>query len=432
VTSSAVRALRRAARGAAGPLVVAVGAQSAGNLGFHAVVGRLLPADSYGALGAVLAAMVMLGVPLGTLQAAAAAVVAEHGPAQATTLRVLRAVGVWSLLPAGLVLIAAPAVGTYFHLASVLDSAQLAPYLFVTAILATARGLLLGEHRISAVATTYLVGTAVRFGLGLVLVISYGVSGALLATLAGEYASLVVAVAALSRGALGTSVAQSLRLSVVARVAVAVTGLFLFSTVDLLLARHHLRGAESGAYVAAATLAKTALALPAAVMAAVFPRLVAAWGTAGRVRALAAGGVIVVGPALLGAGVLIVAAPQVLRLLYGAGYAQATTLVRTLSAVAALTSVVSLMTYAGLARRAVTLTLPWAGAAVEVVLIQLRHGSAAQVAYASVAALVPTLLVMVVLEVRAWRSEHPGTAHPGPGRRRVAAPLCAGRPTVDT
>ena len=419
--------LRRGARGAAIPLVVAVAAQSAGNLGFHAVVGRLLPADSYGALGAVLAAMVMLGVPLGTLQAAAAAVVAEHGPAPATTLRVLRAVGVWSLLPAGLVLVAAPAVGTYFHLTSVLDSAQLAPYLFVAAILAAARGLLLGEHRVGAVATTYLVGTIVRFGLGLVLVGAYGVSGALVATLAGEYASLVVAVAALTRGALGTSVAQPLRLSVVARVAVAVTGLFLFSTVDLLLARHHLRGADSGAYVAAATVAKTALALPAAVMAAVFPRLVAAWPQAGRVRALVAGGAVVVGPALLGAGVLIIAAPQVLTLLYGDEYAQATTLVRTLSGVAALTSLVSLMTYAGLARRAATLMLPWAGATIEVALIQLRHGSAAQVAFGSVAALVPTLLVMVVLEVRAWRSTPTGSAQlPSGAADSTPETVCSG------
>jgi hypothetical protein len=64
-------ALRRAVRAFAGPLVVAVAVQSVGNLGFHAVLGRLLPADGYGALGAVLAAMVMLGVPLGALQAAA-------------------------------------------------------------------------------------------------------------------------------------------------------------------------------------------------------------------------------------------------------------------------------------------------------------------------------------------------------------------------
>jgi O-antigen/teichoic acid export membrane protein len=396
-------AIRGAVRGAAVPLVVAVAVQSAGNLGFHAVVGRLLPADSYGALGAVLAAMVMLGVPLGTLQAAAAALVAEHGPARATTLRVLRSVAVWSVVPAGGVLLAAPAIGMYFHLSSLLDSAQLAPYLVVAALLAAARGLLLGDRRVGAVAVTYLVGTGVRLGVGLGLVGPYGVSGALIGTLVGEAASLAVAIGALARIAPAAAAARALRLPAVVRAATAVTGLFLFSTVDLLLARHHLRGAESGAYVAAATVAKTVLALPAAVMAAVFPRLVAAWPGGGRARALVAGGVVVVAPALVGAGAVIVGASGVLALLYGDGYAQASALVRTLSAVAALTSVVSLMTYAALARRSAALLAPWGGAALEVVVIQWRHGSAAQIAFGSVVAVVPTLVATVALEIRAWR-----------------------------
>src|SRR5256885_939049 len=128
------------------PLVVAVAAQSAGNLGFHAVVGRLLPADQYGALGAVLAAMVMLSVPL---------------------------------------------------------------------------------------------------------VAPFGVSGALAGTLFGEAASLAVAAGRLRQHTADGHPAAALKLRTVARAAVAVTGLFLFSTVDLLLARHYLRGGESGAYVAA-------------------------------------------------------------------------------------------------------------------------------------------------------------------------------------
>jgi O-antigen/teichoic acid export membrane protein len=433
VISFGPRALRRtvhgAVRGAAVPLIVAVAVQSAGNLGFHAVVGRLLPADAYGALGAVLAAMVMLGVPLGTLQAAAATLVAEHGPARATTVRVLRAVALWSTVPSGLVLVAAPAVRAYFHLASTLDSAQLGPYLVVAAVLAAARGLLLGDRRVGAVAATYLVGTGVRLGLGLVLVGPYGVSGALIGTLAGEGASLAIAIGALTRMAPGAVAAQALRLPTVVRAAIAVTGLFLFSTVDLLLARHHLRGGESGAYVAAATVAKTVLALPAAVMAAVFPRLVAAWSGRGRLRALVAGGAVVVVPALLGAAVVELAAPQVLALLYGDGYSGASGLVRILSGVAALTSLVSLMTYAALARRAGTLALPWVGAAIEILMIELRHASAAQVAFGSVAAVIPTLAVIMALEVRAWRREPSRTAHTGPeAADRSGKAACSAEP----
>src|SRR4029079_2426787 len=76
-------------------------------------------------------------------------------------------------------------------------------------------------------------------------------------------------------------------------------------------------------------------------------------------------------------------------------------------------SLVSLMTHAGLARRAATLAIPWAGAAVEVALIQVNHATATDLDCDSVAALVPTLLVIVVLEVRAWRREPYGTTQPG-------------------
>lgn len=398
-----VRFAVRAGRLAAAPLLLAIALQSVGNLVFHAVVGRALPAPAYGALGAVLAAMTMLSVPVGALQAAASALAAGRRPALPTTYGALRSVGLWSTPAAVAVLIAAPAVRGYFHLDSLLDAAQLAPYLLVAAILATARGLLLGYHRVGAVAATYLVGTGVRLIVGLALVAPYGVTGALAGTLAGEVASLLVAAVALHRGAPRTAPPRPLRLTTVGRATVAVTGLFLFSTVDLLMARHYLHGAASGQYVAAATVAKTVLALPAALMAAVFPRLVAAWPRRGRARALAQGGAIVVAPALLGGAVIVVASDLVLRMLYGDGYPGTSSLVRVLSVVAAATSVITVLSYAALARRAGTLALPWAGAALEMALIYAWHDTATQIAVASVVALVPTLAVLAVLEVRAWR-----------------------------
>ncbi|WP_305786002.1 polysaccharide biosynthesis protein [Symbioplanes lichenis] len=384
----------------AAPIAVAVAAQSVGNLLFHAVVGRTLDPGTYGALGAVLAAMTMLGVPLGALQTAASALVAEHGPSRDTTRRTLRSVGLWSLIPAGIVLACAPLLRDYFHLSSLAQSAQLAPYLVVAALAATARGLLLGDRRVATVAHTYFVATAIRLGLGLALVIPFGVSGALAATVLSELAALLVALRPL-RASAGPG-QNGLRLGAVAHAGIAVTGLFLFSTVDLLLARHHLAAAASGAYVAAATLAKTVLALPAGIMAAVFPRLLAARNRPGRGRALLSGGLAVTGPALLGALVIVALPGLVLTVLYGDAYAGETGLVRTLASVAALTSFVTLLTNAALARDARTIAVPWLGAVLEVALIEVWHGSAAQIAACSVAALVPTLLAMLLLEVRVW------------------------------
>ena len=413
-----ITALRTILRASAAPLIAAVAAQSAGNLVFHAAVGRLLPADDYGALGAVLAAMVMLGIPLGALQTSASALTAADGVTTATLTRTIATVGRWAALAGGGVLLATPVVRDYFRLESSMDAALLAPYLVVTAVLATARGLLLGARRITAVAATYLAGTVVRVGLGLGLVYGLGVDhgvgvrSALAATLIGEVAALVIALGCLIRTATAAPTATPLRLGTVGRAAAAVTGLFLFSTVDLLLARHHLRGAASGGYIAAATVAKTVLALPAAIMSAVFPRLVAAWSgptsgpTSGarsaRRRAVALGAGIVVGPATLGAIVVIIAPGELLRLLYGDGYASAAALVQALAGIAAATSLVTFATYAALARRAATLWLPWFGALFEVVLIELRHGSAMQIAVGSATALLPTLAVIAVVEGRAW------------------------------
>ncbi|GGQ73725.1 lipopolysaccharide biosynthesis protein [Couchioplanes azureus] len=400
MTSLARRIASLAARGAA-PIAVAVAVQSAGNLAFHSVVGRLLDPGAYGALGAVLSAMVMLGVPLGALQTAASALVAEHGLTRDTARRTLRAVALWSLPPALVVLLCAPVLRDYFHLASLAETVQLAPYLIAAAVVAAARGLLLGDRQVGTVAATYLFSTVVRLALGLALVVPFGVSGALAGTVVAELAALVVAVPRL-RGPAGRSGATRLRLGAVAHAGIAVTGLFLFSTADLLLARHHLGDAASGSYVAAATVAKTVLALPAGIMAAVFPRLLAAWPTPGRTRALLTGGAAVTGPAVLGAAGVVALPSLVLAVLYGDGFADATGLVQTLAGVAALTSFVTVLTNAALARRSRLIAVPWAGAVLEIALIETWHGSGAQIAACSAAALAPTLLAMVLLEGRRW------------------------------
>ncbi|MEV6601508.1 polysaccharide biosynthesis protein [Actinoplanes sp. NPDC051346] len=400
MTSLSRRIVGLAARGAA-PIAVAVAVQSAGNLAFHSAVGRLLDLGSYGALGAVLSAMVMLTVPLGALQTAASALVAEHGLTWETARRTLRTVTMWSLPPALLVLFCAPLLRDYFHLASLAEAVPLAPYLVAAAVVSAARGLLLGDRQVSAVAATYLVSTVARLALGLALVVPFGVAGALAGTVLSELAALLVAVPRL-RGSVGHTGATGLRLGAVAHAGIAVTGLFLFSTADLLLARHHLGDAASGSYVASATVAKTVLALPAGIMAAVFPRLLAAGPTPGRTRALLSGGLAVTGPAVLGAAVVIALPSLVLAVLFGDKYADAVGLVRALASVAALTSFVTVLTHAALARRSRLIAVPWVGAVLEVALIETWHGSGTQIALCSAAALVPTLLAMVVLEGRRW------------------------------
>ena len=167
----------------AAPLLIAVAIQSVANLAFHAVVGRTLQAAEYGALGAVLAGMTLVAVPLSALQTAAARTSAKHGVTRATAGRALSRTLLVTLPLAVLLVIAAGPIRDFLHLGSWLDAAVLAPTLLAAALVAIGRGLLLGIGRTGLVAGSFLVATAVRLGPGLLCAYLWGISGALIGTL---------------------------------------------------------------------------------------------------------------------------------------------------------------------------------------------------------------------------------------------------------
>jgi len=419
----------------AGPVLVAITVQSVANLVFHAVLGRSLPAADYGALGSVLAAMTLVAVPLTALQTASARLAADGGrtaqtgqtgqtgltgqtgqtgqtrqtdltghtgrSALARTLRLLAPITV-------LLIVAAGPLRDVLHLGSWWDAALVAPTLLISGTLATARGLLLGTSRSRTVANTYLVSTTIRLGLGVVLAAPLGVTGALIGTAIGELAALLHATQAVWPETPGPT--RHLALGDLARTTAVVTGLFAFTTVDLFLARHHLPGDASGAYVAAATIGKTILALPAAAMSVAYPRLVSAWPATPGQRprqpsALRSALVVVGAPALAGA-LLVASAPGlVLTLLYGSTFPPGTeSLVRVLALVAGASAFVSVLAHAAMARSSRVALLPWVGAAGQVAAISLWHSSPMAIAAASGAALVVTLALLAALEGRAWSS----------------------------
>jgi O-antigen/teichoic acid export membrane protein len=147
--------------------------------------------------------------------------------------------------------------------------------------------------------------------------------------------------------------------------------------------------------VAAATIGKTLLALPAAAMAAAYPRLVAAGRGKARVPELRRTGIVVIGLALLATTVVAAFPGLVLHGLYGDAFAGQADLVRLLAIVAGTSSVVSLATYALLAVGSKLALVPWIGALVQVVAIGTWHSTTMQVATASAVALTCTLLLSV-------------------------------------
>lgn len=392
-------------RALAAPLLLAVALQNVGNLLLHALLGRTLPPESYGALGTVLALMVLLTVPLGALQAAAGAAAARDGGA--TSPRGVMRLGATAAVIGLMIACLAPLTVATFHLDSSGDAAMLGPFVSVSIVLAVLRGRLLGVGRVGTVALTFVVSVVVRLVVTVAFLGFAPVTGALVATLVGEVLALVVA----GLGLRGLGVVRGARawlpLPEVGRSALVIGSLFLFTTIDLFLARALLPAADSGAYVAAATIGKTLLALPAAALAAAYPRLVASARSSRRPAELRRTAIVVCGLAGLGALVVAAVPGVVLAVLYGGSYPDAGSLVALLAGVAALSSVVSLATYGLLAVRSWAAMLPLAGAALEAAIIGANHDGALAVAAGSAAAAVLTsaaLAAALVLDVRSDRA----------------------------
>jgi O-antigen/teichoic acid export membrane protein len=387
-------------RALAAPLLIAVVVQNAGNLLLHAVLGRFLTADQYGALGTLLSLMILLTVPLSALQAAASKS-AAHGPSTpAAQRRSILTLVIASVLVAATVCALAPVPTALFHLDSTTDALLLGPFVGVSIALAVVRGRLLGldqRRGIRAVAVTFVISTVARLVIALATLSTLGTTGALVATLAGECLALGYGLLALR-----PTTAASPRLpgshpwltaADMGWSSLAIGGLFLFTTVDLFLARHYLTGADSGGYVAAATIGKTLLALPAAALAAAYPRLVGVGRGPGRGPEIRRTGIVVTGLAVVAA-LLVAAFPQaVLDLLYGDAFDSQADLVRILALIAGASSIVSVSTYALLAVGSRLSLLPWLGAVIQVAVIAVWHDSATTIAAASAGALLASLAI---------------------------------------
>ncbi|MGV1003900.1 MAG: polysaccharide biosynthesis protein [Candidatus Nanopelagicales bacterium] len=382
----------------AAPVMLAVAVQSLANLVFHAVVGRRLGPDSYGALGSLLAAITLVAVPLSALQTAAARTTAAAGLSRGTARHAVLRATVWLGSASLLALVASPLIGGYLRVATG-EAALLAPALGISGVLAILRGMFLGVGRSPAVAASYLASAAARLALGLPLAATWGVAGALVGTLLGEALATLGLLMLAQRLAAGADV--RIRAADLARTTAMLTGLFLFSTMDLFLARHLLAGEASGDYVAAATIGKTVLALPAAAISVVYPRLVAGWSN--RSGGVLRSGLLVVGLPALAGGLLIAAVPrQVLQMLYGDTYLTAATLTSLLAINAALTAFVNTLAHAALARSSLLAQGIWVAVLVQYGAISALGSSPLRIGLTSLAATLTMTLLLAAAEIPAW------------------------------
>jgi O-antigen/teichoic acid export membrane protein len=301
---------------------------------YNVVMAAVLGPAAFGALGALLALILLGSVPGIALQAMAA----RHTALLATGRRdqralwasLLRLAAWWGLALAAVTVAASPVLGAWLHLDSPAPVLALALALAPSTFSYASQGMLQGREAFVAFIAVGLVNAVGKLAAGLVLVAAgFGVSGAVAGAAAGTWLGAAtgvllvrraVATAARAGDAPADGAPAPTALGREATVAVTgLLGLFLLTNLDVPLARHFLPAEASGLYALGAVVAKIAFWGPQFVTTLVFARLV----TGGDRRRLLAGSaaLIVASGALLAVGLAALAALGVALPLLGREYA---------------------------------------------------------------------------------------------------------------
>jgi len=301
---------------------------------YNVAMAAVLGPAAFGALGAVLALILLGSVPGIALQATAArhtALLAGDRPGQRALWRsLLRLAAWWGAALAAVTVAASPVLGAWLHLDSPVPLLALALALAPSTFSYASQGMLQGREAFGGFVVVGLVNAVAKLGAGLGLVaLGFGVSGAVAGAAVGTALgaatgvlwvrrSIAAAPAAAEVPAGGAPAAGALgRESTVA--VTGLLGLFLLTNLDVPLARHFLAAEASGYYALGAVVAKIAFWGPQFVTTLVFARLV----TGGDRRRLLAGSaaLIVASGALLAAALASLAALGVALPLLGRDYA---------------------------------------------------------------------------------------------------------------
>ncbi len=253
---------------------------------FLLATGRILGAEDYGALAALLGLLTIVLLPTGALQLAVSREVSrhealgEHNEADAFSRAMLRA-GLLVTVPLVLVALAlAIPLRHVLEIGSATAVALAMASLVVALAVPIALGALLGYQRFYAVGMLYVLPFALRLAVvaGTALV-GYRLGGAVAATFVSAVVTALVALwllrTRLTRAAHSTRPALAPFLRYLWPVFVGLLGIALLTTVDLLVVRARFDPTDTGAYAAASAFARIAFFLPATILAVVFPRTAA-------------------------------------------------------------------------------------------------------------------------------------------------------------
>jgi O-antigen/teichoic acid export membrane protein len=398
-----------------------------GSFCFLVLIARSANPSLFGALAALAAIILLCEVPASALQVVAGRWFHDRPPGDRSVVAkpLLVDATIWGVAACAVLLGLSPLVERFLHLPSLAPALLLAAYALPVGASVVPKGVLRAQGRLGQLAVGLLAGTVVRIVVGVVLVRrGAGLDGAVLAMVCGEAVSAAIVLPGLrpwySRETPppgGPGPGAHLRWGDAKAPALAFTGYWILTAIDIVLARHWLGADASGWYAAAATVAQIALIAPGAVAALTFPRLVG-----GEVPRLvgpddrpnqrlmfALGSASVAAIGFAAAIVVGFFASGTVKLFFGPAYAPAGTVVGLLSFSGALVGLITVLLHYHLNRGGrLTANLAWPGTVVAVAGAALWHRSMTEIAVVMV---VSTSVVCAGMLVVAWG--HAERAYPG-------------------
>jgi O-antigen/teichoic acid export membrane protein len=367
---------------------------SLANFATNAVIARFISKSAYGAVGSVLALATLLSIPITAIPSAVTRQVVVGAPGMYRLGRPLA----WTVVAGVAVVCTAallvPVLDPLLHLSGYWPILLLGTFLAALVIEIVPRGSLVGERRYVWVGVVLASGALIRVGTATGwVVLRPGPVGPLAAAAIAELVTASVFVIGMititARGARDSS----LQLRDVGLSIAGFTGLLSLMSIDTIAARHWLTGMGSGYYAAASSAGSIAYYMAANASAAIFPDV--AQGASDRDSRSFWVGLVEISVLSLGSAlVLILAAPLVIDILFGARYGPARAPLYALSLSYAFLGILAYLVSHQLAHRSLATLLPWAGTAALIVGVFVAHATPTEVA---VDALIASGGLMVLL-----------------------------------
>jgi len=305
------------------------------NFLYHFVIGRMLGPADYAALVALISVFATVTAPMGVSQTLLADVTARllvlggAGEIRHLLQRIAGGLAVLAVLVVGGMALASGQLSQFMHLLSPVPVVVLALAVGPALLLPALTGVLQGWQDFRGMSLAGLLGSAARLAAGVGFVwLGFGVSGAMAGFVAAGLAPAGLALFLLGRRLnvppqpAAITREELMRFSL--QVALASLGFAALTNADVVFARRFFAPEQAGYYSAAATLGKIVLFLPGPVAMLMFPkssaRHAAGESRGSMIRKSALG---TLGLSLAVVGVLAIWPAGIVKLLFGADFAQA-------------------------------------------------------------------------------------------------------------